>query len=159
MESGQVRTHNESVRRYNTKLKNIIKAIYISPSTLRTSKIWSLKRQCKTIINLKDLPIKQQYERLNSVGCKLITQWFNIQHIIRSKILKRNDEITIRYILLTFCIHALVKEARVQLVNGPNRRSGRVEIIIGTERGTVCDDNWDDNDAKVICKMLGYEWV
>ncbi|KAH3795464.1 hypothetical protein DPMN_149016, partial [Dreissena polymorpha] len=49
-----------------------------------------------------------------------------------------------------------VKEARVQLVNGPNKRSGRVEIIIGTERGTVCDDNWDDNDAKVICKMLGY---
>ncbi|KAH3795441.1 hypothetical protein DPMN_148992 [Dreissena polymorpha] len=50
-----------------------------------------------------------------------------------------------------------VKEARVQLVNGPNKRSGRVEIIIGTERGTVCDDNWDDNDAKVICKMLGYD--
>ncbi|XP_052223884.1 neurotrypsin-like [Dreissena polymorpha] len=48
-------------------------------------------------------------------------------------------------------------EARVQLVNGPNKRSGRVEIIIGTERGTVCDDNWDDNDAKVICKMLGYD--
>ncbi|XP_052224226.1 neurotrypsin-like [Dreissena polymorpha] len=48
-------------------------------------------------------------------------------------------------------------ELRVELVNGPDNRSGRVEIVIGINRGTVCDDEWDDNDAKVICKMLGYD--
>ncbi|XP_052220080.1 neurotrypsin-like [Dreissena polymorpha] len=51
----------------------------------------------------------------------------------------------------------IVAELRVELVNGPDNQSGRVEIVIGTNRGTVCDDEWDDNDAKVICKMLGYD--
>ncbi|XP_052223135.1 neurotrypsin-like isoform X1 [Dreissena polymorpha] len=49
------------------------------------------------------------------------------------------------------------QDVRVELVNGPNNQSGRVEIVIGNIRGTVCDDNWDDNDAKVICRMLGFE--
>ncbi|XP_052223885.1 uncharacterized protein LOC127839534 [Dreissena polymorpha] len=47
-------------------------------------------------------------------------------------------------------------EVRAELVDGPNKYSGRVEIIIGKHRGTVCDDSWDNKDASVICKMLGY---
>ena len=46
---------------------------------------------------------------------------------------------------------------RIELVNGNAPNRGRVEIIRNGVRGTVCDDRWDDNDAKVICRMLGYK--
>ena len=46
----------------------------------------------------------------------------------------------------------------IRLVNNPIGRnsSGRVEICRNEQWGTVCDDAWDNTDASVACRQLGF---
>lgn len=44
----------------------------------------------------------------------------------------------------------------IRLRGGTSASEGRVEIEYNGVWGTVCDDQWDINDATVVCHELGY---
>ena len=52
--------------------------------------------------------------------------------------------------------NASCTDGAIRLRNGYIAGEGRVEVCINNAWGTVCDDGWDNADASVVCRELGY---
>ena len=47
----------------------------------------------------------------------------------------------------------------IRLIGGSNIYEGRVEVCANNNWGTVCDDDWDTQDAIVVCRELEYSTI
>lgn len=44
----------------------------------------------------------------------------------------------------------------IRLVGGRQSNEGRVQMFYNNQWGSVCNHEWDFNDARVACRQLGY---
>ena len=63
----------------------------------------------------------------------------------------------LRFDVHLHALHCLeqCKENTVRL-NGGSNYYGRVQFCTGGEWGTICTNYWDDKDASVVCRQLGF---
>ena len=44
----------------------------------------------------------------------------------------------------------------IRLIGGASDSEGRIEVCYRSYWGSVCDHHWDDSDARVACRQLGF---
>ncbi|XP_055956209.1 macrophage receptor MARCO-like, partial [Patella vulgata] len=79
-------------------------------------------------------------QRRNLIKCIILTLWIFVENAEPQNI--------------------TLEGLSVRLASGRKLGEGRVEIRYNSSMawGTICRDYWDDVDATVLCRMLGYRW-
>ena len=86
---------------------------------------------CQEGIHLKS------FQMINSILCEIAySKCFSLAHIAS---------------VPDNCAHG-----DIRLTGGSSKYEGTVEICVNNLWGTVCDSSWNTNDARVVCRQLGY---
>ena len=105
---------------------------------------------CRSIENRLDecpreVDVVEQCTHSLDVGanCTVIIGWQHYNH----------HSITFKYSSFTECDDG---DVRLVQSDGDAENEGRVEYCTGGRWVVMCHDSWDNNDARVICRQLGY---
>ena len=49
-------------------------------------------------------------------------------------------------------------EGDIRILDGETNLDGRVSVCKHNQWGTVCHNGWNDNDAIVVCRQLGFAY-
>ena len=79
-----------------------------------------------------------------------------LSHLPRDS--KGEDSCNIGISMATFqkATHSGCEGNAIQLVGGQNKLEGRVEVCQDGQWKTVCNDGWNDEEAQVVCRQLGF---
>lgn len=61
-------------------------------------------------------------------------------------------------VLLNNLPQSLLITVRITLVNSDVPSRGRIQLWYKGEKGSICDDDFDEKDATVVCQMFGYRY-
>ena len=68
-----------------------------------------------------------------------------------STYVKYNGKTNIIFDTLELC-----QDGDVQLVDGSYNNVGRIDLCVNGIWGTICSNSFDNKDASVVCRQLGY---
>lgn len=92
------------------------------------------------------------YERLGCRGDETSLSQCKVRTFITGDCIHGNEAAVV-------CTPPEGSGAPLRLVGGEEDFEGRVEVFHEGRWGSICDDQWDDRDAEVVCRQLGFGGV
>ena len=75
---------------------------------------------------------------------------------IHTIIIRKLKNSCYRKFFFNLCVALACTQGEIRLIGGSNEYQGRVEVCNNGQWETVCDDDFGTEEAKVVCRQLGF---